>query len=195
MTSPWQVTGLCFHSWDSRFQMYRMPSEVQAKGAATKGIAKNALALSVVVCHFAAFDCSTVPTEVLTSSTAALSSGIASFGPQLSARGLHSLLDFRTGHVELLKGERVLLIAPCLSNSFISSWTGIRKSQLVQYCHQCTVVIMIGICYSSTLSKPTREGSSERLGNVDNSSVSSACAKDSGPLGQSRWGVYANIPN
>ena len=54
------------------------------------------------------------------SGTAVLSGGVTSFRPRYSSVSLHSLLNFRSGHVGLLKGKRVLLITPWFSSWQIS---------------------------------------------------------------------------
>lgn len=55
---------------------------------------------------------------------------------------------------------------------------GLREPQLLQYCCWCTIVIAIDICCSSALRNPTTEGSSKRLGKVDNCSFSSLSKAD-----------------
>ena len=59
--SPWQMVGLCFHPWGSRFQVYWTPLQVKASAglhSAAKGLETNASAMSVVAYHLAALDSS-----------------------------------------------------------------------------------------------------------------------------------------
>lgn len=58
-SSPWQMVGLCFHSWGSWFQLYCTPLHVKANCGlffAAKGTVKNTLAISVVALLLAAFN-------------------------------------------------------------------------------------------------------------------------------------------
>jgi len=56
--SPWQMVGLCFHSWGSWLQVYWTPLQVKANcglHSAAKGMEKNALVMSIVAYHLPAF--------------------------------------------------------------------------------------------------------------------------------------------
>ena len=57
--------------------------------------------------------------------------GVTSFKIQYSTVSLHSLLEFCTGNMGLIKDEQVLLITPWLSSQSISLWMGIREPRLV----------------------------------------------------------------
>ncbi|KAK4806860.1 hypothetical protein QYF61_012581, partial [Mycteria americana] len=86
-------------------------------------------------------------------------------GPQILC-----IPDSKTQGVDL---ESPLVLFARSSSRRISSRMGIRESRLVRYCLRCTVVVAIGTCCSLTLSNPTTEGSSERLGKVDSCFISS----------------------
>jgi len=52
------MVGLCFHPWGSLFLVYWMLLQVKANcglHSAAKGMEKNALAMSIVAYHLAAF--------------------------------------------------------------------------------------------------------------------------------------------
>jgi len=66
------------------------------------------------------------------SGMAALSGGVTSFRPRYSIVSLHSPVDFLTGHMGLLKCERVLLITAWLSVWRISWWMGRIESRFVR---------------------------------------------------------------
>ncbi|KAK4806148.1 hypothetical protein QYF61_001071 [Mycteria americana] len=57
---------------------------------------------------------------------------------------------------------------------------GIRESRLVRYRLQCTVMVAIGTCCSSTFSNPTTEGSSERPGKAKQDRISYQWDRDPG---------------
>lgn len=75
---------------------------------------------------------------------------------------LHSSLDFCTGHMGLLKCQRVLLISPWLSRWPISIRIETTEPCLLWFCWLCAVGVAISSC-CSTLSNPRTGGSSERL--------------------------------
>ncbi|GAB0182870.1 cAMP-dependent protein kinase inhibitor alpha [Grus japonensis] len=52
--SPWQMVGLSFYHWGSRFQVYQMPLQVKANcglHSATKRTEKKAFAISIMMYH------------------------------------------------------------------------------------------------------------------------------------------------
>lgn len=114
--------------------------------------------------------------------------------------------------MRLLKSERVLLVTVWFSSSWISQGMEIRESWLVLNCCQCTTVVVVGTS-CSTLNNPATEGSSVRLGKIDNYLMFSisrqlywkptyiplwvldipphlyqGCTE---PLDQSQWGAFA----
>jgi len=147
--------------------------------------------LSVVAYHLAAFDSSLYWSSSM-SGTAALSSGMISCWLWQSIVRLYSPLDFHTGYMGLSKDEQVLLITPWFSSWWISLWMGIRESQLVQYCHQCTAMVAIRTC-SSTLSNPTIEGSSESQGKVDSCLISSISKVDMPKINTTPLGPWSTV--
>ncbi|CAN0148625.1 unnamed protein product, partial [Bubo scandiacus] len=82
-TSLWQMVELCFHPWGNRFQVYWIPLQVNTNcglHSGAIGMEKNALAMSVVAYHLAAFDSSSYWSSSM-SGTAALIAGVTSFRP------------------------------------------------------------------------------------------------------------------
>lgn len=110
--------------------------------SAANRIEKKVLAMSVVAYHLSSFDSSSYCSSSM-SGMAALNGSMTSFRPWHTTVSVHCPLDFYTGYMRQLKGERALPVTPWFSGGLINLWMEIEESQLVRYCCWCTIVIQL----------------------------------------------------